>query len=126
MRQMVYTSRAVRSLDQADIFAIVQQSAHNNLARDVTGFLIYADDRFLQLIEGEHAVIGDLLAIISADPRHTQINVAVDVPIAERSFPRWRMHRVGRTPASIAELRATLSARPQTHPALRELDLFLG
>lgn len=126
MRLMVYTSVATDAMDQADVFTIVQKSAHNNMSRDITGFLIYGEGRFLQLIEGEEANLRHLLAILKTDPRHKGINVVVDEPIAQRRFGRWRMQRVTRDETAMGEIRQTLADGPSGRAALQQVNRFLA
>jgi hypothetical protein len=123
---MVYTSVATSQMDQADVFNIVQTSVDNNMARGVTGFLIYADNKFCQLIEGEEDDLRGLLKTIGADPRHKAIEVLVDEPISARRFPRWRMQRVSKTSGSIDEIRQVLTSAPGGRGALRHVERFLA
>ena len=94
MEQLLYTSTANTDLAADEVFKIVTVSARNNPARAVTGFLIYADGAFLQVIEGERADLDALLDVLGRDPRHRAITVKSRRPISSRSFPNWRMQRV--------------------------------
>lgn len=113
-------------MDQADVFNIVQTSVDNNMARGITGFLIYADNKFCQLIEGEEANLRGLLKTISADPRHKDIEILVDEPISARRFPRWRMQRVSKSTGSVDEIRQTLSNASGGRGTLRHVERFLA
>ncbi len=126
LRQMVYTSEATGLLQQSDVFRIVQTSVTNNMSRDITGFLIYADPHFLQLIEGEQSQLTGLLDTLRADPRHKNIEILIAEPIAERRFPRWRMQRIGKNAGSIAEIRQTLTAVSGGRAIIRHVDRFVG
>lgn len=126
MRQMVYTSVATNQMDQADVFNIVQTSVDNNMARGVTGFLIYADNKFCQLIEGEEADLRKLLKVIGADARHKNIEVLLDEPISARRFPRWRMQRVSKSSGTVDEIREALTNAPGGRGALRHVERFLA
>lgn len=126
MRQMVYTSVATSQMDQADVFTIVQTSVSNNMARDVTGFLIYGDGRFLQLIEGADGDLRGLMTTLKGDPRHRDITVLIDEPVTERKFSRWRMQRVTRDGEAMGEIRRTLAGATSGRAALREIDRFLA
>ena len=125
MRQMIYTSTATSQLGQDDVFRIVEKSVSNNMGREITGFLIYADQRFFQLIEGEEGNLRDLLATLQRDPRHSDINILLDRSIAERRFPRWRMQRVGRSGDAAIEVKTALRTDPADHTALHHVDMFL-
>ena len=64
--------------------------------------LLYADSGFMQALEGECAVIEELMAKIRADSRHRDILDLVFATIGERTFADWSMgfHRL--TPADMA------------------------
>ena len=94
MRQVIYTSQRSSSLGGDDVFGIVQTSARNNTAADITGFLVYADPVFLQLVEGPAGAIEKLLARLRSDPRHYAFAVLSDRTTAIRNFPQWRMQRL--------------------------------
>ena len=94
MIQLAYSSAAQGNLASGEVFEIIETSASNNLRDDLTGMLIFANDRFFQIIECETAAIDGLMARLQADPRHHSIKVLHRQDIAERSFPRWRMERV--------------------------------
>ena len=94
MIQLAYSSDARGDLASNEIFEIIETSSRNNLRDDLTGMLIFANDRFFQIIEGEPAAIDGLMARLEADPRHHSIEVLHRQDIGERSFPRWRMERV--------------------------------
>ena len=94
MIQLAYSSDAHGNLASGEVFEIIETSASNNLRDDLTGMLIFANDRFFQIIEGEPAAIDGLMARLQADPRHHSIEVLHRHEIRERSFPRWRMERV--------------------------------
>lgn len=126
MRQMVYTSVATSQMDQADVFSIVQKSVNNNMARDITGFLIYSDNRFCQLIEGEEGQLRGLLQTLNADPRHKNIDVLLDEPISGRRFERWRMQRVAKGSSASDEVRQVLTSAPGGRNVLRHVERFLA
>ena len=104
MQQLLYRSIAADGLGPDVIFEIIETSARNNPARDVTGFLVQSNGAFLQLVEGPAASLDELLDVLACDPRHHSIKVLVREDIAQRSFPRWRMERVGASQASTTAL----------------------
>lgn len=108
MHQLIYTSEAKLGLSQEDVFDIVQQSARNNPSSDITGFLLFRGGRFLQLIEGPLMALEMLLAQLSQDDRHHNLRVLSRLPVAQRSFPRWRMRRVGVEHEALGELEEAL------------------
>ena len=103
MTQLAYSSDARGDLASNEVFEIIETSAINNLRAVLTGTIIFANDRFFQIIEGEPAAIDGLMARLQADPRHHSIEVLHRQEIGERSFPRWRMERVRIANGSVPE-----------------------
>jgi hypothetical protein len=110
MIQLAYTSDASDNLASGEIFKIIETSSSNNLRDDLTGMLIFANDRFFQIVEGEPAAIDSLVVRLEADPRHHSIQVLHRQEIGERSFPRWRMERVRIANGSVPEALANVSS----------------
>ncbi len=102
MIQLIYTSCAERSVDSRDIFKIIEVSAKNNARDYLTGFLIFTDQRFFQLIEGPDDAIETLLNKLSDDPRHTQIEILKREAVEQRAFPKWSMKRLMPNAASLS------------------------
>ena len=94
MIQVAYVSRASSSLASDEIFNIIETSANNNLRDDLTGFLIFSDNRFFQVVEGSEASIESLLSRLGSDRRHSDIEILSRIEVEERSFPNWRMKRL--------------------------------
>lgn len=110
MHQLVYVSKAASHIASADVFRIIEQSARNNPSADITGFLIFRDGQFLQMIEGPLMSLDALLRVLAHDPRHHSIRVLSREPIAARSYPRWRMRRIGTGAEAVAQLEKDLLA----------------
>ena len=94
MEQLVYTSSASDDLGSGEVFKIIEKSAQNNAPAELTGFLIFANRRFFQVIEGPGESIDALMRRLGSDTRHHSIEIVLRQEIAERSFPDWRMKRV--------------------------------
>ena len=99
----------------AELAAVADAAADANLARDVTGTLLYCRGYFLQLLEGEEAVVRPLFHKISGDPRHADVHLLSCAAATKRLFPAWgmshahmdtaRVEEAGRVRAVIAKLR---------------------
>lgn len=87
--EVIYASSAVPSLNDADIGGIVESSYQRNVARGITGVLLYSRRRFLQILEGEEPVVAQTLARILADDRHHGIEILAESRIADRTFAGW-------------------------------------
>jgi hypothetical protein len=87
----IYSSRATAPICDADIEALLQTSRRNNLARDITGMLLFIEGSFFQVLEGEEAEVSRVFDTIARDARHDRVTQIISEPIAERSFADWSM-----------------------------------
>ncbi len=96
LETFVYCSRAAEGVDDAEVDRIIDWSQRRNVARDITGVLVFGSGVFFQLIEGPPAQVKDLIANLHSDPRHYDI-VTLDrsVEKRERLYPNWGMELVG-------------------------------
>jgi hypothetical protein len=93
--RLMYVSRAVPALDHEELVDIVRQSRTNNLAHGVTGVLCSSSHGiFLQVLEGGRSAVNQLYNRITADPRHTQVELLRYEEIGERRFAGWSMGQV--------------------------------
>jgi hypothetical protein len=92
----VYCSRAAEGVDRAEVGRIIECSQRRNLARDITGVLVFGSGVFFQWIEGPPAQVENLIASLHGDSRHHDI-VTLDrgVERRERLYPNWEMELVG-------------------------------
>lgn len=72
----------------SNIFSVARK---NNANLNITGVLSYRKGHYIQILEGDDGVVDSLLLKIKSDGRHEQVNVILDFPISERSFPDWSM-----------------------------------
>jgi hypothetical protein len=91
----VYCSRAAKGVDDDEVGRIVEAAQRSNLARGITGVLVFGNGVFFQLIEGPAAEIRKLIATLHCDPRHYDV-VSLDwsEERRERLYPNWEMERV--------------------------------
>jgi len=92
----VYCSRAAEGVDDTEVDRLIELSQRRNVARDITGVLVFGSGVFFQWIEGPPAQVENLIASLHGDPRHYDI-VTLDrtVERRERLYPNWEMERVG-------------------------------
>lgn len=90
----LYASRPRSPLTQSVVDAILEQSRRNNPARGITGMLCFADDVFIQVLEGGRETVSKLFTEIVNDDRHTDVTLLLFEEIAERRFGGWTMGRV--------------------------------
>lgn len=91
MRCIAYISTEARRLSRADIQDILRVSRMKNTMRRLTGVLLYYDGVFLQVLEGEHDQLDELMTVLRLDRRHGEIRVMLDETTTERHFPDWSM-----------------------------------
>jgi len=90
--QLIYTSREFRPLSDADLKRIVTHSQTRNQRDNITGFLYYSNGTFLQILEGEEAVVEATFARIQDDFRHVNPKIILkDNTATERMFDNWSM-----------------------------------
>ena len=77
--------------ERVELDPIYDASRHNNALDGVTGLLFSDGRRFVQVLEGSHVSIADTFRRIMLDPRHRDLEVLHDTPVAERQFGTWSM-----------------------------------
>lgn len=91
MHRIIYISTAAKGLTDADVDAISATAERDNPANQLSGFLLYNQRNFLQMLEGPRDRIGALLRRIISDERHDGVVMMVDEEIAARSCADWQM-----------------------------------
>ena len=92
--RLVYASRAVSTVDQAELAAILRKSKANNQPLGVTGVLCFSEGIFMQVLEGGRGPVNRLYNRIAADSRHTDVELLCYQEIGERRFAGWSMGQV--------------------------------
>jgi hypothetical protein len=92
--RLMYASRAVDSVDQDELIAILKKSKVNNPGIGVTGVLCFSGGIFLQVLEGGRSAVSRLYNRIAADPRHHEVVLLSYEEIGERRFAGWSMGQV--------------------------------
>ena len=91
----VYCSRAAEGVDDVEVGRIVESAQRRNLARGITGVLVFGSGVFFQLIEGPASQMQKLIASLHCDPRHNDVvTLDCDEERRERLYPNWEMERV--------------------------------
>lgn len=89
--QLIYVSVAEHQLDDQEIRQLLDVSVRNNATRHITGMLLYAAGRFMQVLEGEDTDVDAIMGRIERDPRHHAIVVLSREAVSAREFPHWSM-----------------------------------
>lgn len=89
--QLIYGSSEASPFDEDALLELLRRARANNSALGVTGMLLYAEGSFLQVLEGETAVVQGLFEKIARDPRHGGTRVLLKSLVEERTFGDWSM-----------------------------------
>lgn len=74
-----------------ELSALLEKCRVSNAKSNVTGMLLFKDQSFFQVLEGDRPTIELLFEKISADTRHKRVTKVILEPIARRTFGRWTM-----------------------------------
>ncbi|MEM9101685.1 MAG: BLUF domain-containing protein [Pseudomonadota bacterium] len=95
MIELIYYSRAIKPLTNNDVSIILEGAQEKNRERHLSGMLMFCNDIFLQLLEGERREVNHLFQSISHDARHFDIQIISVREIQMRSFSVWSMAYLG-------------------------------
>jgi hypothetical protein len=91
LSQLIYVSNRKPFCGQEGIDRILASCQKNNPILNITGLLLYSNNKFIQVLEGEHDAINDLYNKIKMDTCHDQVRLISLGPIKAKSFPSWHM-----------------------------------
>ena len=109
MHHLIYVSQATRPLSAKALTCLLDQARPANERQHLTGALVYGNQRFIQLLEGEQAVLEQAYARIIRDPRHQHLCQVAGYPIAARQFADWPLAFQTLSPAQFAHLAGYLA-----------------
>lgn len=89
--QLVYISRANENLCYSDLERILESARTHNRRNDITGLLVFKDEYFLQILEGEQSRVKETFDRIVLDRRSSQARVLSESFSETRIFNRWPM-----------------------------------
>ena len=91
MFELVYCSKAKKDTDSIKIFEILKTSRANNQKFGISGCLVFHNDIFVQIIEGDSKNIHQLYQNIEQDERHYDVHLLWEGHIPKRNFNDWSM-----------------------------------
>jgi len=109
MHHLIYLSQATRPLSAKALTCLLDQARLANERQHLTGALVYGNKRFIQLLEGEPAVLEQAYARIIRDPRHQHLCRVADYPIVARQFADWPLAFQALSPAQFTHLAGYLA-----------------
>ncbi len=89
--QLIYISQPTDVFSNDEIGALLNDAREHNSAHQITGFLLFDGQEFIQLIEGPAAKVDALFANIEADNRHKNVQVLIKEDGQDRVFEDWSM-----------------------------------
>lgn len=87
----LYVSRAVGPQTTTVTASILAKAQARNAAEGICGVLCQGQGLYLQVLEGERAVVNRLYGRIVVDPRHADIEMLSFEEIAKPRFANWSM-----------------------------------
>jgi hypothetical protein len=78
-------------MPKSKLYKILHGARAANAIADVTGLLVFAEGKFLQVLEGPKSTVRSLMQKISADRRHANLQIISEGAINARIFPSWEM-----------------------------------
>ncbi|MFA0961158.1 BLUF domain-containing protein [Roseivirga sp. BDSF3-8] len=91
LSNLVYVSNRKPNCSPQDIDQILSACIRNNKKQDITGVLLYSEQKFVQYLEGDYKTIMSLYDKIKLDQRHSNAVLISSGPITDRTFPSWQM-----------------------------------
>ncbi|SEP75042.1 Sensors of blue-light using FAD [Ectothiorhodospira magna] len=89
--QLVYISEYTGTDSKKDLQDILTQSRRLNPQSGITGMLLFIQDSFIQVLEGEREHVQQTYARIAKDPRHGRLDMLLEHDVPKRLFPDWSM-----------------------------------
>ncbi len=100
--RLVFTSQVTGTLDASTLQQIAAASERNNWRDGITGVLLIAPSRFVQVLEGERADVSACFARIAGDARNKGSQLLSLTYLTRRRFARWTLHEIAVTPETAA------------------------
>ncbi|TPG46566.1 BLUF domain-containing protein [Sphingomonas glacialis] len=97
-----------------EVDSILATARRRNPAANVTGAMLFKEDWFVQLLEGDEGDVQTTFDRIATDPRHEDVELLVNRTVPARQFPDWSMGFVGDAPA----VRKRFAESPLAAPGL--------
>lgn len=91
LSHMLYVSRSRLDWTPEELDRLAEVSRRRNAPDGLTGLLLYGRGHFLQLLKGRRQPLVLTFDRIVHDARHTDIDLLLDGPIAQRLFDGWAM-----------------------------------
>ncbi|MCI4665317.1 MAG: BLUF domain-containing protein [Neomegalonema sp.] len=88
---LCYISKANQFFSKQQLNRLAESSKRKNEAQQVSGALIECEGLFIQTLEGDEAVINNILNKIQRDPRHSEVTIVSIDAAPMRRYAHWSM-----------------------------------
>ena len=93
--ELSYLSEAVSDMSFLGLMRLLESARAFNQKNGVTGILLYDNQQFGQIIEGEHAYVMKAWKRLQEDKRHHRVELLEIREITERNYPDWLLRFYG-------------------------------
>ncbi len=93
--ELGYLSEAVSDMSFLGLMRLLESARAFNQTNGISGILLYDNQQFGQIIEGERASVMKAWKRIQEDKRHHRIELLEIREISERSYPDWLLRFYG-------------------------------
>jgi Sensors of blue-light using FAD. len=91
MFHLIYVSHAIQPFSEEELIELLKAAREKNKHYGITGMLLYLNEKFIQVLEGEKEKVNAVMDKIEADPRHHKISILMEGNTRERIFHNWSM-----------------------------------
>jgi len=88
---LIYMSTASKPMTYDALTDLLSDARLHNVHNGITGMLLYQQDTFMQMLEGEEGDVRSLYARISQDKRHKGLHIVHEGHTDKRIFDDWSM-----------------------------------
>ncbi|MBU3596073.1 BLUF domain-containing protein [Polynucleobacter sp. 86C-FISCH] len=93
--ELSYLSEAISDMSFLGLMRLLESARAFNQQNGISGILLYDNQQFGQIIEGERASVMKAWKRIQDDKRHHRVELLEIREISERSFPDWLLRFYG-------------------------------
>ena len=91
LTRIIYASKVSETFNQDDIHKILTKAQLNNSELNITGFLCFDHNYFLQCLEGSRTSVNKIYHKIAQDSRHSELTIIEYSEVSQRIFHQWTM-----------------------------------
>lgn len=91
LHHLIYMSESTQEMNPTEIDSLIKLARFNNFTHGVTGLLLYGEQKFIQILEGQQDNVAFIFEKILMDKRHHSIKVVANTAIEKRMFTNWNM-----------------------------------